>query len=65
MKVTGAWNDMRDTGERDLRKMFGSAFHTLGREPETLRSVDDAEHGCPGCACAGKKANPADPSSNL
>ena len=60
MKVTGAWNDMRDTGERDLSEMFGSAFHTLGREPEILRGVNDAKHGRPGGACADKQANPAD-----
>ena len=42
MKVTGAWHNVRDTGKGNLGKMFGSAFDTLSREPETLRGVDDA-----------------------
>ena len=51
---------MRDTGEGDLGKMFGSPFHALGREPETLRGVDHSQHGRAGRACPGEQANSAD-----
>jgi hypothetical protein len=60
MKVTWTWNNMRDAGEGNLGKMFGSAFHTLGRESETLGGMDDAKHRCAGRACASEQANPAD-----
>ena len=60
MKVPWVRHNVRDAGKRDLGKMFGSAFHALGREAKTLGGVDDPKHRRASGARPGQQANPAD-----
>jgi hypothetical protein len=65
MQVTGARNNVRDTGEGNLGKMFGSAFYSLGRKPETLRSMDTPSTVVPAAPVPASRRIPLTESSSL